>query len=494
MKQELLRLEDITVSYSGVQVLNRVSLSIMRGETVVLMGENGAGKSTLIKLLCGMTKMDGGRVWLDEDPVEIHSPSEAMNLGIHCILQEPSVAGNLTVAQNIFLYSSYQPTTKIYSGKTVQRYAKDLLDRIGIRLDPDAYARDLSVSQRFLLFVAMAMCIESKLLVMDETTASMDPQDSETIERIIRGYKEKGNAVLFITQDVEEAMRIADRIVILRDGRNAGSLRRKNFYLPNIVRMMTGRPEGREAAPARADGGREVFRIENATIPGELRDVTLSVNEGEIVGVIGLLGSGKSSVARASFGITRLSGGDIYVRGKRQRSWSAYKAMKQKVVYLPEDRLSAGIFANFNAEENIVAGIAKRVSRGGFIRRRISRYVTNEYIKRLNISLLHPGQNAKTLSGGTQQKLILSRSMAAAPILLIADEPTNGLDIATRGELRALFRDLAAAGIGILYISSNTQEILQICHRVVVLSRGRVKKVLSRGEALFDERLADELY
>ncbi|MDR0519632.1 MAG: sugar ABC transporter ATP-binding protein [Clostridiales Family XIII bacterium] len=494
MRQELLRLVGITKSYYGVKVLNGVNLNILKGETVVLMGQNGAGKSTLIRILCGLIQKNDGRIYIDETPTELSSPAEARNVGIHSILQEPMVAPNLTVAENIFLYSTYRPSMWTYRGKAVSRNAELLLKELGISMNPDAYAKDLSMSQQFLLFVAMVMCMKSKLIIMDETTASMNAADSACIYNIIEAYKSRGNAVLLVTQDIQEAIRVADRIAVLRDGSNVGMLRKKDFSVQKIVRMMTGKDEGFLPRETVRIPGREVLRIEHAVIRNVVQDVSISVRAGEVVGVAGLVGSGKSWIAKAAYGLARLDKGNVYLMGERQRAYSACKAVKRKIAYIPEQRIKGGVFGNLTIEENIVAAIGKKISVAGFMKHRMSRYVSKQFIRRLDISVQSERQQVNSLSGGNQQKLIVSRSMAQNPVLLIADEPTNGLDITTKEELKHIFCEMAESGVGVLLVSSNMQEILSVCDRVVVMSGGRIKCTLSREEALCEGRLAEELY
>jgi ABC-type sugar transport system ATPase subunit len=494
MHQELLRFVDITKSYGGVNVLNHINMNVLKGETVVLMGENGAGKSTLVKILCGMLQKDSGKIYLNEEAVEITSPLEARKMGIHSIVQDPDVAPNLTVAQNIFLYSSYQTSKLRYQNKTVRNYASELLETLNIRIDPDAYAGDLTMSQKYLLLTAMTVCTESRLIIMDEATAAMDATDREIVFRIIEKYKRKGNSVIFVTQDVEEALSIADRIIMIRNGANAGTVRKKDFFAQKIIKLMAGRDPAGDFNYIGRDPGREILRMEKASIGRNVRDVTISVREGEIVGVAGLVGSGKTLIGKAAFGLVPLDDGAIFVCGKRQHAYSANRAIKQKIAYIPEERIRMGVFSNMNVEDNITVSIAEKISSAGFIKQNMRRYVSTEYIERFDIATKSPKQNITALSGGNQQKVILSRLLALNPILVIADEPTNGLDIATKAQVRRTFFEMARKGVGILCIASNVQEILQICDKVVILSNGRVKRTLSRNEALNADCLAEELY
>lgn len=482
MERELLRMENIRKVFHGNTVLNRVNLNVFKGETLALIGENGAGKSTLIEILCGFLHKDGGELYFEEEEFMASSPTDAQRQGIHYILQEPAVMPNLTVAQNIYLYYGNHNKNLKFSNSSIRKSAKDLLERLQIDLDPDCYAGKLTLSQQYLLEVAMAICTKSKLLVLDETTASMNSADSALVARIIGEYKKEGNSVLFISHDLEEVIKIADRITILRDGINAGTLRKKDFSREKIIKLLLGKEMSSIYHRTFIEAHTELLRMENAGTGGSIKNISFSVRSGEIVGLTGLIGSGKSEVAKAAFGIRKLTEGDVFLNGERQKKFSPGKAMKQKVAYIPEGRVAMNIFPNMSAEENISAALTKKISRMGFLVERMGKYIARSYIGKLKIGLRTQKQDIRTLSGGNQQKTILARWLATQPKLLILDEPTDGLDMASKKEVYRILNQMALDGVGILLVSSNVQEIVQMCDRVLIISKGKIVNEMDRDD------------
>ena len=481
MKHELLRMEQICKQYYGVRVLKNAGFNLFKGETLAIIGENGAGKSTLVKILCGMAQKDFGRIYIHEKETDVTSPQTARMNGIHFIMQDPALVPEFTVSENIFMFYSLGGSLLRYRKKKVRDIAYDLLKRMNIPLDPDEQAGRLSISQQYMLEIAMAVSTNSNVLVMDETTASLNEYDVEIVKRIINDYKSKGNSVIFVSHNIDEVLEIADRIVVLRDGMNVGNIRRQDFSKERIVKLLVGKETGSLYKRKHKPQGGEALRLENVYARG-LKGVSLKLYKGEILGITGLVGSGKTQLANLVFGLIPYLSGNVWIYGVRQEGGIVKHAIKKGIAFIPEDKQTLGLLNNMVISENIVAAILYRLGSLGYIKERVKKYVANQYIKLLNITVNYATQPVDTLSGGNQQKVIIARWLARRPGILIADEPTMGLDMKSREEVYGILDELAKNGTAVLLISSHIPEILQMSDRALVFSDGCIKGEINSEE------------
>lgn len=492
MKRELFRFCDICKSFYGTAVLRNVDLSLYQGEILGLVGENGAGKSTLIEIICGILTPDSGNIFRKELPVSIRNPMQARKQGIHFVLQEPSIVPNMTVAENIFLYDSGSGNRKMPGQEELYQQSRELLDRLGVCIDARTPAFKLSLSEKFMLNLAMAVSGPSSILVLDEITSVLNKKELAAVMRIMEEYKSQGGAVLFTSHSIEEVVLAADRIEVLRDGEVAGILRKKDFNKETIVKLMT---ENRQTVPPellRKQPGPDFFRIENGQC-GRIRDLNFSIRFGEIVGITGMIGSGKSTIAKITFGMEKITEGRICIKGIAQKHYSIACAIRNGILYIPEERRAFGVFDNLSIGDNIAVSSLERVSTAGVLNHRMQNYLTNFYCSRVKLKDRKGKLSSVELSGGNQQKMILARCMAAKPDLLIVDEVTNGLDIASKAEVCSLLSEMADSGTAILLISTNYRELAGLCSRVLIMRDGRIHHELL-GDEITEERIISDIW
>jgi ABC-type sugar transport system ATPase subunit len=495
----LLRVERISKSFPGVLALQDVSLEIHAGEVLGLVGENGAGKSTLMKILSGVYTPDGGQILLDGQPVSIHDPRHAQRLGISIIYQEFNLMPNLSVEENVFV--GRQPnSTGIVRWRNLRRQTQELLDQLGVQLDPSAIVRDLSVAEQQMVEIAKALSMNARLVIMDEPTSALTDTEVTALFAIIRGLKERGLAVIYISHRLDEIFTVCDRVTVLRDGQLAGDLQIGEATPDRLVRLMVGRPLGdlfrpeeaerriaslRERAPApvlevRGLGRTGTVRDASAIV---LEDISFSLRPGEIVGLAGLVGSGRTEVARAIFGADRYDRGEILVNGQLVRIRSPRQAIALGIGLVPEDRKLQALVLKLAIRENLGLSILRRLSRFGVMRLSAERALARELVTSLRVRTPSIEQKVLNLSGGNQQKVVIAKWLALHPKILIMDEPTRGIDIGAKAEVHALMHQLAADGVAILMISSELPEILNMSDRVLVMSSGRIAGELARGDA-----------
>lgn len=493
MKTELLRLKNISKSFHGIRVLNNVDLSVFSGEILGVIGENGAGKSTLIKVLCGFLSADSGKIYKNEEIIKISNPIQAIKQGIHYVMQDFSVFPNITVAENIFLHTSYDKHQFDCDKRKIKYDAKKLLSHFGVDIDINAKVSKLSMSEKYLLEVIIATSTSSDILILDETTATMSRNERSIVHRIMNEHKSKGGAVIFIAQDVDEILKVSDRIQILRDGEVASVIWKKDFDKGKIVKLLTGRSEYISPVRIGKTKGRELLNIEHGYIGEYVKDLNLCLREGEILGITGTVGSGKSHIAKVIFGIEKLTKGSIFIKKKLQIKYSTRKALAAKIAYIPEDRLKSGIFENMSIEENIMIAALKTTLRNIFINNRIRKYLAKYYCEKFNIKAIDTKVRAGELSGGNQQKTIIARWMATKPEIIIADEITNGLDIASKEEVCKTLNSIAETGVGIVLITSNIKDVLSLCDKVIIMRNGYIVSSLEHNE-ISKERIVSDIW
>ncbi len=447
------------------------------------MGENGAGKSTFAKILAGVHRPTRGTITLNGKPVDVTSPIAAQKLGITLIHQEPISFPDLSVAENLVLGKADDGWFSRVPWAQMTREAKALMDLLGVKIDVTRPMRGLSIADQQMVEIARALASDSRLIIMDEPTAPLTPREVETLFVIARRLRDEGRTIIFISHRLEEVRALCDRVTIFRDGNKIATEAIANLSDADIIRLMIGRPFKEYMHKARAEIGAVALKVERLSVPGLFQDISFEVRKGEIVGLGGLVGAGRTDVARALFGVAPAASGTLWVDGKTVSINDPSEAIALGLAFVPEDRAVAGIFRTLSVEENITAAVPKQIAPSGFIRRAIERAMANDSVRRLSIRLASLRQPIGELSGGNQQKAILARWLLTDPSVLILDEPTRGIDIGVKAEFYDMIGELAASGRAILLISSELPELLALCDRVLVMSEGRLTADIPRAEA-----------
>lgn len=473
----------ISKQFAGVEVLRDVDLDLKRGEIHALLGENGAGKSTFAKILAGVHPPSRGTLTLNGESVEITSPIAAQKFGITLIHQEPISFPDLTVAENLVLGRTGGSAFARVPWAEMTRDARRLMDLLGVRIDVTKPMRGLSIADQQMVEIARALASDSRLIIMDEPTAPLTPKEVETLFGIARRLRDEGRTIIFISHRLEEVRVLCDRVTIFRDGNKVATDEIGNLADGDIIRLMIGRPLKEYMHKTRAAIGEVALKVEGLTLPGVFRDVSFEVRKGEIVGLGGLVGAGRTDVARAIFGVAPAASGTITVNGKAVLISEPADAIDIGLAFVPEDRAVAGIFRSLSVEENITAAVPGKIAPGGVIKRALEKALASDSVRKLRIRLASLRQPIGELSGGNQQKTILARWLLTDPSVLILDEPTRGIDIGVKAEFYDMIGELAAGGRAILLISSELPELLALCDRVLVMSEGRLTANLARAEA-----------
>lgn len=492
----LLRMEHVSKSFPGVQALDQVSLHVDAGEILGLIGENGAGKSTLMKILSGVYPMDSGQIYLHGQPIQIQDPHHAQQLGISIIYQEFNLMPNLSVMENIFI--GREPGRLLVNRRQLQERTQQLLDRLGVNLGPTAIVRDLSVAAQQMVEIAKALSLEVRVIIMDEPTSALSEAEVQILFGVVQELKRDGIGVIFISHRLEEVRMLCDRITVLRDGRNVGDLDAKTATEEQIIRLMVGRPLSQffhteeHQAQAERESARDIaLEVRGLTRTGSkldpnatvLSNISFQLRRGEILGLAGLVGSGRTEVVRTIFGADARDGGEIYVDGKPVEIKSPLDAIRHGIGFVPEDRKEQGLILSLAVRENVALTKLDQLTHFGFVKLAEEREQVEKYVKRLQIRTPSLEQRAMNLSGGNQQKVVISKWLMLQPKILIMDEPTRGIDVGAKAEIYALMNQLAQSGVGIIMISSELPELLAMSDQVVCLSAGQVTGTLSRSEA-----------
>ena len=482
----LVQMEGIEKTFPGVHALSQCQFELRAGEVHALVGENGAGKSTLMKVLSGIYKPDAGRILYKGKPVEVHSPRAAQQLGICIIHQELNLMPHLTVAQNVFIGRESRRSSKfLLDEKSINDKTRVLLDMLHLKIDPRTKVADLTVAKQQMVEIAKALSFNSEVLIMDEPTAALTETEIADLFRIIRQLREKGVGVVHISHRLEELKQISDRITVMRDSRYIDTVQTKDVTIDKIISMMVGRVIF-EATPEVPEKPSEeiVLEAKHLNRGSVIRDVNFHLKRGEILGFSGLVGAGRTEVARAVFGADPVDSGEVFVRGEKVQIHSPNDAVRHGIAYLSEDRKRYGLALGMDVEENIVlATFRKFVGALGWVRRAGIRSTAKHYVDALSIKTPSLQQKVKNLSGGNQQKVIIGKWLTADTDVLIFDEPTRGIDIGAKSEIYRLLNDLAQQGKSIVMISSDLPEILRMSHRIVVMCEGRITGELSAAEA-----------
>lgn len=482
MANQLLRATALRKQFGSNVVLRDVDLDVRRGEVHAIVGENGAGKSTLIKILGGVHRADGGTIELDGRELSVTSPQAALDHGIVVIHQELSLAPDLTTAENIFLGHFPRNALGLLDRRKMRERTRELLNRLSVEIDPTVPVGRLSIAQQQMIEIAKAISVEAKMLVLDEPTAVLDANRVDTLFELVERLKAQGIGIVFISHHLEEVFRIADRVTVLRDGERTGVSDVSEVDQDWLVSKMIGR--NFEAFHTQARGrGELALELENLSSDGAFQDVSFAVREGEIVGLAGLIGAGRTEVAQAIFGVRPHSSGRIKIFGQPTRFSGPRAATRQGIAYVSEDRKAFGLLPNRPVRENVTISNLARFRSFGFLRLDRERSFVREQVAQLDIRLPSMQAEISTLSGGNQQKVLLGRALAGRPRVLIFDEPTRGVDIGAKREIYRFIEELAEEGVAIVVISSEMEEVLRLSDRVVVMRGGRVAAELPRGEA-----------
>jgi ribose transport system ATP-binding protein len=470
----IVEMHGITKTFPGVVALDDVSFRVSPGEVHAVVGENGAGKSTLMKLLAGVYQPDAGEIIINEKAVRIASPHEAQDLGVSIIYQELNLLPDLSVAENVFLGREPRHRFGLLNDVELEEKARDVLQRLGVDIDPQTRLGYLSVPQQQMVEIAKALSLNAQVVIMDEPSAALGVKDLEYVFNIIRALKEQGVAIIYISHRIAEVFEIADQVTVFKDGRVVGTESVAEIDRPSLVRMMIGRSFS-ETFPARGgEPGEEVLRVEEMNVGRTLKNIKLVIRAGEIVGLSGLVGAGRTELAQAIFGTRKVDSGDVFVYGEHVRVRSPRQAMRHRMGYLSEDRNAEGLVLGQNVIHNAALPSLKQRQRWGVVDRRQEQLVVESATNDLKLRAPNLKAAVENLSGGNRQKVVLAKWLISGPQLLIFDEPTRGIDVGAKAEIWGLMRQLADQGKAILMISSELPEIIGMSDRIYVMHQGSI--------------------
>jgi ribose transport system ATP-binding protein len=479
-----LEMRGISKHFPGVQALDNVDFEVERGEIHALVGENGAGKSTLMKVLMGVYSRDSGRILLDGKEVRISSPKEAENLGISMIFQEFNLLPHLTVGENIFLTRLPRKSfLRTVDWKKLWDNASEILSKLEISLDPKSLIKDLSVAEMQMVEIAKALSVNARILIMDEPTSALTQEEIKKLFAQMRKLKDQGVAIVFISHRLEEIKEISDRITVLRDGRKIATVAVGEVTEEEIAEMMVGREVKTLFPKMEVRKGKVLLEVKSLTRRGVFEDVSFYLREGEILGIYGLVGAGRTELVRSIFGEDPVDDGEVFLEGRKVSVKHPKDAVDLGVGLVPENRALQGLLLNMSVRENIALPNLAKLSRKGWVLGFRERSVVQRQVQVLGIKTPSTEQKVLYLSGGNQQKVVLAKWLERNPRVLILDEPTRGIDVGAKAEVHALMNSLAEKGIGIIMISSELPEVLGMSDRVLVMRKGRIVAEFTREEA-----------
>jgi len=476
MNENLLEIRNVSKAYVGVQALDKVDMTIRKGEIHCLVGENGSGKSTLIKVVAGVVRQDEGEIIINEKLYRYLHAIDSIREGVQIIYQDLSLFPNLTLAENISLNQEIERSRKVINWKDIKEIARHALDEIGEDLDLDERVENISVASKQLVAISRALTQDAKLIIMDEPTSSLTRDEISRLFNVITDLQKRGISTLFVSHKLSEVFEIAERVSILRDGKMVGTFNTEELDNDRLVYLMTGKKvestiykfdEKKKKAP--------LIEVRNLSKSRNFKNISFSVQEGEIVGITGLLGSGRSELALALFGMFPADSGEILLEGKRVSIENTQDAINAGIGYLPEDRLNQGLFIEHSITRNIIVTILEKLlNKFGFISAKKREELVHEWVNRLKVKTPNVESPAQSLSGGNQQRLVLAKWLATDPRVFILDGPTIGVDIASKATIHQIVRGLAENGMGIIIISDEIPEVLQNCNRVLVMAKGKI--------------------
>ncbi|HWO96554.1 MAG TPA: sugar ABC transporter ATP-binding protein [Bacillus sp. (in: firmicutes)] len=480
----LLEMKNIHKEFPGVKALDDVKLNIKAGEVHILLGENGAGKSTLMKVLAGVYQADKGTIHLEGKQVDIKNTKDAQKHGIGIIFQEFNLIPHLSVAENIFFGRVPRLLSSIVNRKKLFEDTARILNELQLDISPKTLVKDLGVAEQQMVEIAKALSINSKILIMDEPTAALTEQEIDKLFERIHDLKKKGVGIIYISHRLEEFARIADRVTVMRDGRYVTTVDFGQSSIDELIGLMVGRSlEDKFPKDTTIKKGSEILKIDNLSTKDKLKNVSFSLRAGEVLGISGLMGAGRTELARAIFGADPILEGQIYIDGEKVKINSPREAIEKGISYLSEDRKKNGVALNLSVRENMTMANLKAVSKGGVINQKEEANKAEEFIKSLNIKTPSMEQKVKFLSGGNQQKVIIAKWLHTKTKIFIFDEPTRGIDVGAKIEVYQLINKLAREGNAVMMISSEMPEVLGLSDRILVMNEGKCTAILDRKEA-----------
>lgn len=483
MGNSLVQMKNIAKSFSGTKVLKGVNLELGHGEILALLGENGAGKSTLMKILSGIYSKDEGEIYLDGELCHFQNPKEAQNKGVAIIHQEMNLCNDLSVSENIFLGREVMDGLRL-NHKKMDEEAQKILDDLGISMKSTELAGNLKVSEQQMVEIAKALSQNAKVLIMDEPTSALSRKEIEDLFRVIRKLRDEGRGIIYISHRLDELRAIADKVSILRDGENVISGDLKDFSIDDIIRHMVGREIQDKFPRIQCEKGKEILRVESLNAGPKVRDISFALHEGEILGIAGLMGAGRTEMTRALFGVDEKTSGKIYLFGEEVKANSPKDSIELGMALIPEDRRKDGLCTDLSIRENIsLPNLDSMKNSFGVLSKDLELKISEDTIKSLSVKAEDREMISKNLSGGNQQKVVLGKWLVRNPKVILFDEPTRGIDIGAKVEIYQIMNELKKKGVGVLFISSEMEEVLGMSDRILIFCDGRITGELSREEA-----------
>lgn len=488
-KPPVLEMKGVFKSFGGVKALADARLSLYAGEVHALLGENGAGKSTLLKILAGVHRADSGEILLNGQPFQQNNTRDSIEQGIAVIYQEPSLFPDLSLAENVFV--GRQPVRGgLVDWAHMEDLARGFFERLGVALDPRAKARGISIADQQIVEIAKALSTEARVIVMDEPTAALSSREVERLFSVVRNLRDQGTAVVFVSHRLDEVFALCDRMTVMRDGSTVGVSLISETSESEVVRLMVGREVSELFPKLEPKIGEVVLEVKNLSLEGQFQNISFEVRAGEIFALAGLVGSGRSEVIRAVFGIEKYDSGEVLLRGKKLPPGRPSTSMSAGIALVPEDRRQQGLFMASSIARNVAVTILRRLSAGLFLSRKKEEGSAEQWASTLQLKFADLADPVERLSGGNQQKVVLSKWLATEPQVLIVDEPTRGIDVGTKAEVHKLLSLKAQQGLAVVMVSSELPEVLGMADRVLVMSEGEQRAILERAEATPEKVMA----
>ena len=489
-KDKILAMSNINKSFPGVQALKNVNFNLNKGEVHALVGENGAGKSTLVKILNGIHKKDKGKIKYKGKKVEYKSPKEAMKAGLSIIHQELELIPHLSVAENIYL--GREPRKGIFIDYTkLYNMTEKIINKLGVQINPQEIVKNLNIGKKQMVEIAKAVSQNADVLVMDEPTSSLTNQEIDILFELINRLKKQNISIIYISHRLEEVFEICDRVTVLRDGKQVNEVLVKNTDREELIKMMVGRDINERFPEVDTKNKDTILEVKNLNVPGKVEDTSFQLRKGEILGVAGLMGSGRTELAKSIYGEFKKTSGTILLNDKKINLDSPQKAINNGIYYLSEDRKGEGLILNLSVKNNITLSIVEKISRLGiFIDKNEENKITKNYIDEFDIKTPSPEQKVKNLSGGNQQKVVISKVLSTEPKIVILDEPTRGIDVGAKNEIYHLIKKLTNEDVAVIMISSELPEILNLSDKILVMYENKQAGILD-AENTGQEQIMD---